>query len=310
MPPRAEPDPAGLPDLLTLTQALAVGLTPDQVRQRVRSGRWLRVSTGIYLRGSTAEQDPYEDARLLHVARATAAAMTHEDSVICLHSAAAVHGLPTVSRPPDVVHLISDAGRSGIRAGVSVHRLPLAMDEVITSDVPVTTPLRTWLDVTRFGSLPDSLAIGDAAVRRGLTTVLEIQQRVDGLDGRGCRMARLAATLVDGRRESPLESWSAVCFHRWQLPAPQPQVVIRDGDGRFVARVDFLWEDAKVIGEADGVLKYDDRQALVDEKRREDRLRELGFRVVRWGWADLNAKEELRWRLTTALRPRRFIRTG
>lgn len=70
----------------------------------------------------------------------------------------------------------------------------------------------------------------------------------------------------------------------------EPQVVIRDGDGRFVARVDFLLGRSPVVIEFDGKIKYDGvngKQALVDEKAREDRLRALGYEIVRLTWADL-----------------------
>ncbi|MHB1475206.1 MAG: PDDEXK family nuclease, partial [Dermatophilaceae bacterium] len=68
------------------------------------------------------------------------------------------------------------------------------------------------------------------------------------------------------------------------------QAVIRDGDGRFVARVDFLLGSSPVVIEFDGKIKYDGvdgKQALVDEKVREDRLRALGYEIVRLTWADL-----------------------
>jgi very-short-patch-repair endonuclease len=77
-------------------------------------------------------------------------------------------------------------------------------------------------------------------------------------------------------------------MHRDQgLPAAELQARIVDPAG-FVARVDFLWRAQRTVGEADGRGGYDDRHALWAEKRREDRLREMGLEVVRWGWGDLS----------------------
>ena len=48
--------------------------------------------------------------------------------------------------------------------------------------------------------------------------------------------------------------------------------------------------------EFDGAVKYsgaDGRQALVDEKHREDELRRLGYRVVRLTWRDLADPERV-----------------
>ena len=45
-----------------------------------------------------------------------------------------------------------------------------------------------------------------------------------------------------------------------------------------------------MVIEFDGKMKYDGidgKQALVDEKAREDRLRALGYEIVRLTWADL-----------------------
>lgn len=80
------------------------------------------------------------------------------------------------------------------------------------------------------------------------------------------------------------------------LVQPEQQVEIRDDLGRFVARVDFLFRELNLIVEFDGALKYagaDGREALIAEKRREDALRRLGYRVVRLTWADLHDPERV-----------------
>jgi len=68
-----------------------------------------------------------------------------------------------------------------------------------------------------------------------------------------------------------------------------PQVLIVDEDGEPVGRVDFLVTGTNVIVEFDGKVKYasGDPDVLWKEKRREDRLRRLGYVVVRLTWADL-----------------------
>jgi hypothetical protein len=63
--------------------------------------------------------------------------------------------------------------------------------------------------------------------------------------------------------------------------------VIRDAGGRFVGRVDFYWDAFGVVGEADGLAKYESASSRVAEKRREPRLESCGLLVVRWGWDDV-----------------------
>jgi very-short-patch-repair endonuclease len=82
-----------------------------------------------------------------------------------------------------------------------------------------------------------------------------------------------------------------VLFASLGLPKVEPQVVICDNRRRFVGRVDFLFRAERTVVEFDGLVKYagaDGRQALVDEKRREDALRSLGYQVVRLTWRDLH----------------------
>lgn len=113
-------------------------------------------------------------------------------------------------------------------------------------------------------------------------------------------------------RESWLESASAWVMSSWGLPLPVAQVVVLDAAGRFVARVDALWPDHGVVGEADGLAKYamgttdQDGVGLVaraarDQLVREDRPRDLGLVVVRWSSPDLDVPLVLRDRVTRAL---------
>ena len=103
---------------------------------------------------------------------------------------------------------------------------------------------------------------------------------------RGTARALRAITFCDGRRETAIESLSWVRFLDWQLPLPALQQDIWDDSG-LVGRVDFLWPGCRVVGEADGRVKYTDPEALWAEKRRELRLQRLGYTIVRWTWADV-----------------------
>ena len=102
-------------------------------------------------------------------------------------------------------------------------------------------------------------------------------------------------------------------FHLARLPTPELQFSVFTHDGRFVGRSDFGWPEFGVLGEFDGKSKYGEllrkpgqsaEQVLVAEKRREDRLRELGWMVIRWMWQDLMCPESLIGRLPEGLHPR------
>lgn len=109
---------------------------------------------------------------------------------------------------------------------------------------------------------------------------------------------------ADADAESVGESVSRVLMDQWGLEPPQLQVrFVVDVDGGSRVRVDFHWPERGIVGEFDGLAKYQKPELLagrrpedvvVEEKLREDALRRLGLRVVRWVWADLRHPTRLR----------------
>lgn len=101
---------------------------------------------------------------------------------------------------------------------------------------------------------------------------------------------------------------SRVRLHEDGLTAPEPQQDIFDENGQFVARVDFCWKEQRTIGEYDGKIKYGKlrkpgqslEDAIFAEKLREDSLRDLGWQIVRWIWADLYRRGVIRDRVLRA----------
>jgi hypothetical protein len=86
-----------------------------------------------------------------------------------------------------------------------------------------------------------------------------------------------------------------VILHRWKLAPSTLQFAVRTPDGRVIGRTDFAWEDHRLVGEFDGRIKYGRLlrpgqhagDAIYQEKVREDAIRDEGWGVVRWTWADL-----------------------
>ena len=115
-----------------------------------------------------------------------------------------------------------------------------------------------------------------------LSAVLEAQARWPWAE-RAERVLRLASPLS----ESPGESFSRLFFAERGIEQPRQQVELHRRDGRLVARVDFLWPADGVVGEFDGMGKYDSPDALRAEKIRQEEIESLGHAVVRWTWADL-----------------------
>lgn len=227
---------------------------------------------------------------------ARAALLTQRSGAVVSHQSAAIlWGLPTPLSGPGRVMLTCGSGSGPTRYSrgvvVEVAGLP-ARDVENRHGLPITSLARTVADCLRHLPSADAIAIGDAALRLDphvAECLHEVLLRCERWPG--AARAAVAAAVLDGRRESPLESWSAWGFTQSGLAVPEPQVVIRDADGRLVGRVDYWWAEG-VVGEADGKAKYALAAAeaagadaaglaavLQLERRRERDLRALGNRA-------------------------------
>lgn len=178
----------------------------------------------------------------------------------------------------------------------------------------VTSLRQTAMDCIVRLELPDAVAVADAVLgpeRRpgeGLTRRELIEASADLPSEAKRRRVREVLALANEASESVGESRSRALIHVLGLPAPVLQRVFHDHEG-FIARTDFFWPVAGVIGEFDGDAKYLDegmlggrtiQEAILAEKKREDRLRALGYKVVRWDWKTLANPDLLRQRLAAA----------
>ena len=189
MPRLTGPDPVGLPALVSRAEALEAGLSSDQIRHRVRSGRWTTVAHGFYWRGAPADSsDRYQTAVRAHLHLAHAVRRRIPGSVLMLGTAALALGLPLVSGVPNLVELAVPPGSwAGVRSGVRRRHQPLRPGDVSAQLPGVTSPARTWADIARLAGGPDALSAGDAALRAGLVTPAELNDALDrlGRDMRG-----------------------------------------------------------------------------------------------------------------------------
>jgi hypothetical protein len=292
--------------------AVRAGWTDDELGRLVRAGELARLRRGAYV-ARTLPQEATARHRLL--VRATLAGL-RRSAVVSHQSAAVVHGLPLWDVPLDRVHVTRKPPASvDVSRTLYSHVAQLRDDEIIEVDgLPVTTVIRTALDLAR--SLPHEAAVValDAALHQGLLQRADLQIRLFDIAGTpGSRSAARAVAFADGRSESVGESRSRVVLHRWGLaPSAIQFEVIRD-DGSLIGRTDFVWEDRKVVGEFDGRVKYgrllrpgqDPGDAVFEEKRREDEIRGEGWGVIRWIWADLGTAHRFAARVRRSLEKQR-----
>lgn len=281
--------------LFTSEQARAAGYTTDEI-QRLRAGRALvSVRRGVY-----AEASRYRTLEPLERHRVdTGAALLRLTSPSTLsHETAAVWiGLELLKPALGTLHVTRpELPASHLHAGIHHHPGSLPATHVTTVDgARVTGPARTAVDIARNCDFQRGLAATDSCLRSGVTT-RELQQVMEYCASwPGARGASRAVSAADGRSANPGESFSRAVLIEHGIEPTDLQFEVRDRDG-LIGRSDFVWIDRWTLGEFDGRLKYtvaadsrpeDASLVLWREKQREDRLRAVGFEVVRWTWTDL-----------------------
>jgi hypothetical protein len=266
----------------TLSQLREAGLTERMVEGRVARGLLTRVHRGVYRVG------PLEPPR----ARAMAAVLACGPGARASHRTAAplweMGPAPACGQPVEV----KVPGRRVVRRpGILTYRAsPAEARQVATVDgVPVTTPLRTLLDLSRVlpsGELEKCVA---RALRMRLVTEAKLADVVAALRGRRGIPALAAILARDGGpvfTRSALEDRFHAAVRRFALPVPAYNTFL----GRY--EVDCYWEEADLVVELDGAAFHASWRSQTNDRRRDTDLAALGIRVVRVTWQHLEREFE------------------
>jgi very-short-patch-repair endonuclease len=240
----------------------------DVVVGNVRRTGWRRVGFGLYRRDGELEDhwcDLVAWAQLLPAS----GCLTHL-------TAAALHGLWLPPVPDDLPVFVSmSSGETRPkRPELLVMRHTKPIRRTTVRHLPVATVEETLLVCARDLGLLDLVVMGDAALHLGLTSP-------PALAGSAARRRWGATALtraigwMDGRSESPWESLLRV-FHRMCGVPVEPQHVVRDPQGRHVARGDLWVVGSRMLHEYDGGVHRDQTAHAADLVR--DRA------LLRAGW--------------------------
>lgn len=224
---------------------------------------------------------PHRGVYVLPTAFAPFAAAKRLGGTVSHTSAARFHGLELVT-DPEVHHVTVPRGRrKELLPGVVIHRRDLAADEELAR-WPVTGLLRTCLDCLRRLPLREAVVLGDSGLRKEQVGLDQLVTGAAMLRGNRSAAARTAASLLDPRAESALESVARVEMHLAGLPAPEPQVVIETPLGP--RRLDFYFREQNVGVETDGFATHGLRRGLLADCERHNAYSLGGVLVVRFGY--------------------------
>jgi very-short-patch-repair endonuclease len=194
---------------------------------------------------------------------------------------------------PGAVEITVPRGRRPRMVTGLVHhsRDLLAVDVDRRGMIPVTSPSRSLLDAAPRLTRPQLEEALDAAARGGVISTAHLRWRVEelrrrGRPGVGKILDVLPAEPVQARGE---ESWLEARLLRVVadagLPAPRCQVRLQHSGG--AARVDFFYDQARLVIETDGHGTHTTRLQRQADAERDARLAAEGYQVVRFTYDDV-----------------------
>lgn len=257
-------------------------------QRAIDAGATVRVRRGVYTPAVAWEALAPWDRYLVRV---HAVAATYPNAIFCLESAAALLGLPVFGDPHDVHLLVTHANAARTVAGIRTHRCLPERVLIGAGGLTMTGAADTAVDLARHRHPLVGLTVGDAALRKHprLTPESLSETNESRRSSRGRAHARWPLTRASAVPETPFESVSRAMIEWLGFPEPELQTTFRTTP-RHEDRGDFFWRSARVVGEADGDMKYDGRfgdprVALRRQRDRDDRLRSQVNAVAHWGWA-------------------------
>lgn len=271
--------------MLTTAQLRRAGLSAPDLVAIVSRGVLRHPGRGLYAVAALSSDAP----EVWHRQLVAGALLLYPDAVLTGTTAVLSQGLPVWGASLAAPRLLRPRDRCGGMSAFHIRRTGSRQPSVDGPWGPCVPLADAIVQHAIDAGIVPGVVSADAALRVGLVTDDVLTDAVERVrawphSSRASAMREFA----DGRRETVGESRTAVTLSFAGIELV-PQVTITDDEGRFVARVDFVVAGTRVIVEFDGRLKYSDESGatLFDEKKREDRLRALGYIVVRIVWADL-----------------------
>lgn len=231
-------------------------------RGHLRSKLWVPVSHGLYKPRRDVD-GPLQDLEAWQLVLPPGGAFTHL-------TAAAVFGwwLPPLPEDLPVFAAVPHSGSRPRRSGLEVVRHTQPFEITEHHGVLLTTPADTLLACAADLDLLDLVVLLDAALHLGSCTLSDIDAAA-AHRRRGAPRLRRARTHADGRSESAWETLLRILHQVCGVPV-EPQLVIEDEAGSFVARGDLHLIGTTTIHEYDGAehrKKARHRKDLARERR-------------------------------------------
>ena len=268
--------------LITGDQAIKAGLSRSSIRRRIESKEWDHIENDIYLVYGTRSKVVYLRAAVL----ALPAVVSHQ-------SAAQLHGLGYKTFTGAVVTV--PHRRSNRFVEVVVHQSTDLHRRHVThiAGLPITNPVRTMFDLASVTEIDELRSIAQKALAARRVTYESLVEILEELGRRGrpgtTHFRKLIEEVSPGHAvpESVMEEKMLALISEGGLPRPTLQMPL-PWRSPTQGRVDFAYEDARVIIECDGRRWHTTMEAFESDRRRDNLAQLHGWRVLRFTWSDLN----------------------
>lgn len=282
--------------LVTREQVLSLGIDPGTIQRLLRTGEWVAVRWGVYVRAELVAPSVAQRDRLLLVDRA-ASLMQRRPHVMSHDSAARELGMEILTPTNPLTH-VTRPGLVGshVRRDIKHHLAPYQPDQVVTVNGGrrVLDLARTAADIAREHPLEYGVVACDSARRMGCS-LDELWAAVAAMrNWPHVTRVREAVELSDEGADNLAESLSRMLVTELGFGRPRTQFGITDG--RRTAWCDLLL--GRHVIEFDGRVKYrradqggvslvSADEVLWREKQRQDWLCGFKLGISRLVWADL-----------------------
>jgi len=262
---------------ISLVEATEQGMS----RHVLRGKGWQRIGSKIYKRAEAPDDKWLELTawqRSLPV-----------ESVFCGTTAAWMLGPGFEPTEPVQVAMPPRSGTRS-RAGLRARRCVLLAEEmVVVRGLRATNLKRTLLDLCIQLTPCEALVGIDVALRRrkiGRVELAGYAVEVAGLPG-SARLRELVG--IAEPADSPMETRLRWLLRDRYLPRPEVQRNLYDDAGHLVGRADLYYASGRLVVEFDG---GNHNERLVADDRRQNRIINAGYRILRFTSADLRDRPE------------------
>jgi very-short-patch-repair endonuclease len=266
--------------LVTRSQLIDLGLGRRAIGHRLEVGRLHGIHREVYAVGYR---------RLSERGRWLAAVLAAGDGAVLSHTSAAELWELRAAKGRWIDVTVPVKRRAP--AGVRIHRTELDPSAVtMRGPIPVTTPLRTLLDLSTQLTAPQlEQAIRQAEYGK-LATAAALTRSLSTWQGRrGAKTLKRALRFAGtgkGRTRSDLEIAFQAFLRRHRLVPPDLNVdLVLDG---HPIQADCFWPAHRLIVELDGGAAHMTTQAFYTDRARDRRAHAAGLTVIRVTWADLD----------------------